>query len=167
MITYKLFCSERNDILFSIDASISILYTTNSFFDHIYNYIVINYKNNTTTISIAANTNAYDQIKTIRRFYKLAIYSYANNELKLAKKQFVQAIKPILCKPTLRTLNISYLSCITPELLDSLYHIALIYQNNKTKKYNYIISAGIFQYCAKFSSNTFFVQQANLSELLF
>ena len=86
MITYKLFCSEYNDILFSIDTSISILYTTKSFFDHIYNYIVINYKNNTTTISTATNTNAYDQIKTIQRFYKLAIYSYANNELKLAKK---------------------------------------------------------------------------------
>lgn len=193
---HKLFCSDDGDVLFSINSGISIMYTTcNSFLDldfmhNTYTVIDLKHKKVRTITSgeyynyvqskndsdsMLENIRSYHKIKEIKATYLRGNYAYSCNELKTAKMEFVRVVKPILCKPQFRGLDIVYLSCLDYEVLDSMYKLGVIYQRNKTKDANYVKSAAIFQFCAKFAGeymrdivrSEFFVKQAHYVEVLF
>jgi len=58
----------------------------------------------------------------------------------------------VLSKPYMLGFDVR-IEDIKLEILDSMYHIGLIYELNDDEKYerNYIKAAAIFQYCAKFA----------------
>jgi len=119
-------------------------------------------------------------LANIESCYHTGINHYKENNLELAKEEFVKVIRPILAKPTMRSLNIGDTDIdIKVKLLDAMYHLGKIYlaeanisyklypipdqdlelnpnsnsdlnQNNKYTDH-YSNAAGIFQYCTGFA----------------
>jgi hypothetical protein len=108
------------------------------------------------TLSTKLNTtndtqSLTDQINVIKQTYQLALSYYNKDHLSLAEKEFIKVLKPILSKSEIRTLPIDYISELKREILDSMYHIGLIYLKDKTYPNNYAKAAAIFQYCSNFA----------------
>lgn len=92
-----------------------------------------------------------NQIFNIKKAYGLGIYYYNKRDFKLAEKEFVKVLKPILSKPKINTLHQSNIKYIKNELLDSMYHLGLIYLEDTSYPNNYVKAAAIFQYCFGFA----------------
>lgn len=90
------------------------------------------------------------QLNHIKKSYILGIHNYNNHKFKLAEKEFTEVLKPVLSKEEFRTLDPQFITKISEELLDSIYHIGLIYLDDTSRPSNYAKAAAIFQYCSNF-----------------
>jgi len=94
-----------------------------------------------------------EKIKTlleIEKLYDLGLSYYKQNNLKLAEKELVKVLKLTESKPYNKNLYVKT-EDIKGEVLNSMYHLGLIYSQNVNYFNNYAKAAAIFQYCAKFS----------------
>ena len=121
-------------------------------------------------------------IENIKNAYKSALSHFNTNQLDKAEQEFIEAIKPVLSKPSRKTLTFEAASSIINVVLDSMYHIGQIYLRNDKYPDHHTKAAAIFHYCAGFSKkhnatvkvkydsniaegNTdFFINQAYLAE---
>lgn len=115
------------------------------------------------------------QIQRIKKSYRLATDYYNQGNFKLAEKEFVKVLKPVFGKVGVRELDQDNIPYIKTELLNSIYHIGLIYHNDETYPNNYAKAAAIYRYCAKFAekykverfNSKFFITEANRIETHF
>lgn len=70
---------------------------------------------------------------------------------KKAEASFVEVLKPFLSKPIMKDRYVR-IEDFKEEILDSIYHLGLIYLRNASREYldNYSKAAAIFQYCESF-----------------
>lgn len=78
--------------------------------------------------------------------YQFAVTYFKRNKFNAAKKKFIEVLKPIMSKPHIRSLHQNNICFIKTEILDSIYHIGLIYLNDL----HFIEATAILQYCANF-----------------
>lgn len=136
----------------------------------------INFSHNQNPKLDRSNTQQQDiQVQLIKKSYQSAIKYYNQGNVKLAEKEFIKVLKPILSKGEIRELDQNNIPYIKTELLDAIYHLGLIYHNDKTYPNNYPKAAAIYQYCAKFANkykvknidSKFFINEAHKLEKQF
>lgn len=93
----------------------------------------------------------YLKIQLLKKYYWSAIDYYDNEDLKSAEKEFIKVLKPVFSKVTVREVSQTNIPYIKKELLDSMYHVGLIYCRDESYQSNYAKAAAIYQYCARFA----------------
>ena|GEM_PF-5247093 len=83
--------------------------------------------------------------------YKVGLGLFQSGDMKGAEECFVSAVRPFLSKNTMQNIYVK-VEDFAPELLNSMYHMGLIYlqDNETTYSDSYSKAAAIFQYCHKF-----------------
>lgn len=83
--------------------------------------------------------------------YKEGLRLFEIGEFEDAEAHFVNVLRPFLSKPSMKSLYVG-IEDFKEGILDSLYHLGLIYLEDAEKRFtdNYSKSASIFQYCDRF-----------------
>ena len=106
---------------------------------------------------------------THTKSYYSAINYYDQKNFELAEKKFVEVLKPVMSKANAKNVDPNNIFRLKNKLLDSMYHMGLIYQHNsQSYSNNYAKAVSIYQYCAMFAEkygidifdNKFFINEA-------
>jgi len=125
-----------------------------------------------------SDTAFLKKLNEIEESYARAINYYKQIDYYKAEAEIVKVLRPVLSKPGPDILPASYIKQLATIVLDSLYHLGIIYLNSSKYKEKYAKAAAIFQYCKKFyieykpefkinSSDTYFESIAFSTEKLF
>lgn len=98
-----------------------------------------------------SSTVTNNNLQNIKENYIKAITLYKNGHKDTAEQEFLKVLKPILSNSKIRIIPQEKIYLVKEEVLDSIYHIGLMYLSDFTKVNNFAKAAAIFQYCSKFS----------------
>jgi hypothetical protein len=98
-----------------------------------------------------SQTSQEELIMEIQKSHIKAIELFQQKEFDEAEREIVKVLKPMLDISKLKTLKTEQIEYVKAELLDSIYHLGLIYLESDKYPENYAKTATIFQYCANFA----------------
>ena len=90
-------------------------------------------------------------LEEVGESYRIGLELFQSGETREAEALFVNTVRPFLSKNTMQSIYVK-VEDFAPELLNTMYHIGLIYlqDNENTYSDSYSKAAAIFQYCHKF-----------------
>gem|GEM_PF-6596448 len=100
--------------------------------------------------------------------YQAGLGLFQSGDMKGAEKCFVSAVRPFLSKNTMQNIYVK-VEDFAPELLNSMYHMGLIYlqDNEKTYSDSYSKAAAIFQYCHKYREKYKIAEESEIGKVDF
>jgi hypothetical protein len=91
-----------------------------------------------------------NKLKEIEEAYTKAVDCFRQQDYDKAEKEIINILKPVLSNPGPDILPSSYIKQVANVVLESLYHLGVIYLNSSKYKEKYAKAAAIFQYCQNF-----------------
>lgn len=86
----------------------------------------------------------------IRKSYAKVIDYFKQGDYDKTEEEITRTLRPILSAPNLSQLSSSHIKHLASIVLDSLYHLGVIYLNGNKYKEKYAKAAAIFKYCQNF-----------------
>lgn len=95
-------------------------------------------------------TSFLKKLGEIRKSYAKAVDYFAQGDFDRTEEEIVRTLRPILSTPAPDILPSSYIKQVANILLDSLYHLGIVYLNSNKYEEKYAKAAAIFKYCQSF-----------------
>lgn len=101
-------------------------------------------------VELNTDISSLKKLNEMRKSYAKALDYFEQRDYDKTEEEIIKTLRPILSTPGPGILSSSYIKQVASIVLDSLYHLGVIYLNSNKYKEKYAKAAAIFKYCQNF-----------------